>query len=40
MLKATFYGDSNVGMVRQNNEDSLISRPLWGGRYVLLAAID
>lgn len=38
--KTTFYGSSNVGRVRTNNEDAFIAQSLWDGTCVLAVAID
>lgn len=40
MLKATVYGDTNVGLVRSNNEDAYIAQAIWGDHYWLLVVID
>lgn len=37
---ATFYGSTDQGMVRSNNEDSFIACQIWDDRHILLAAID
>lgn len=37
----SFYGETNVGLVRTNNEDAFIAQPLWEDeRYTLCVAID
>ncbi len=35
-----FYGETNVGRVRGNNEDAFIATTLWDDKHTLLAAID
>lgn len=40
MNNILFYGDTNVGRVRDNNEDAFITTALWDKRHALLAAID
>ena len=40
MLKAAVYGDTNVGLVRSNNEDAYIAQAIWGDHYWLLVVID
>lgn len=37
---AAIYGETNVGMIRQNNEDTLIFQSMWDDCHVLCAAID
>lgn len=39
-VTATFYGATDTGRKRTNNEDSYIACEIWGGRHLLLAAID
>ena len=39
-IKAEFFGATDRGCVRTNNEDTFVARGLWGGRYILCAAID
>lgn len=36
----SFFGATDVGRIRTNNEDNLIAESIWNGRYLLLAAID
>lgn len=36
----SFYGATDVGRMRNNNEDNYIAERIWNGRYLLLAAID
>ena len=40
MLKASFFGATDVGKVRDLNEDAYISQYIWDERHLLLAAID
>jgi len=39
-VTASFYGATDTGMVRTNNEDSFIATEIWNGTHLLLAAID
>lgn len=39
-VTATFYGATDTGRKRTNNEDSYIACEIWDGRHLLLAAID
>ena len=39
-ISATFFGATDTGRVRTNNEDNFIACELWGGSHLLLAAID
>lgn len=39
-IKAEFFGATDRGCVRTNNEDTFVARTLWGGHYILCAAID
>ncbi len=40
MVKAHFYAKSDVGCIREVNEDTFIAQKLWDERYLLFAAID
>ena len=40
MLKASFHGATDVGKIREINEDAYIAQYIWDRRHVLLAAID
>ncbi len=40
MIKAVFYAKSDVGKIREINEDTFIAQKLWNERCLLLAAID
>lgn len=40
MVKATFFGASDTGRVRKNNEDNFIAQYIWDERHILCAAID
>lgn len=39
-VTATFFGATDTGRRRTNNEDTFIACELWGGSHLLLAAID
>lgn len=39
-MQITYFGATDIGRVRTNNEDTFIARPIWGASYILLAAID
>lgn len=39
-VKATYYGMTDVGCVRTNNEDNLIVATVWDDSHLLLSAID
>lgn len=39
-IKVSYYGATDVGRRRKNNEDTLIARKIWDSRHILLAAID
>lgn len=39
-LEVIFDGKTDVGQVRQNNEDTFIAQQLWDGGHILLAVID
>lgn len=39
-MKATYYGKSDIGKVRANNEDALIAREIWDSQHLLLTVID
>lgn len=39
-INATFFGATDPGRVRTNNEDNYIACELWSGSHLLLAAID
>ena len=36
----TFYGETNIGRIRKNNEDAFIARTIWNDTHLLCAAID
>lgn len=38
--KATFFGETDLGRVRTNNEDTYICQTIWDDRHILCAAID
>lgn len=35
-----YYGMTNIGKLRQNNEDNFIAQTIWDGNHILCAAID
>lgn len=39
-ITVSFFGATDTGMVRTNNEDNFIACEIWGGSHLLLAAID
>lgn len=39
-MKAVYFGDTNIGRVRTNNEDNLIVQQIWNDKNLLFAAID
>ncbi len=39
-MKAVYFGDTNVGRARTNNEDNLIAQQIWNDKNLLFAAID
>lgn len=39
-LSISYFGATDIGIVRKNNEDTFIAEPICGNRYILLAAID
>ncbi len=39
-VSASFFGATDIGNVRKNNEDNYIACRIWDGSYLLLAAID
>lgn len=40
MDTVTLFGNTNLGMVRQNNEDAFIAQYIWDNKHVLAVAID
>lgn len=36
----TYYGKTNIGQVRKNNEDTFIAQTIWNGTHLLCAVID
>lgn len=40
MKKMEFYGETNMGMLRDNNEDAFIAQHIWDENYILCVAID
>ncbi|MDE5634788.1 MAG: protein phosphatase 2C domain-containing protein, partial [Muribaculaceae bacterium] len=39
-FQVSFFGATDIGRVRTNNEDTFIARFIWDDRHILLAAID
>lgn len=39
-MKAIYYGNTDIGRVRSNNEDTLIAQQIWDDQHLLLAVID
>ena len=39
-MKIEFFGETNQGMVRQNNEDCFIAQYIWDEKFLLCAVID
>lgn len=39
-MEAIYYGDTNIGKVRSNNEDNLIAQQIWDDLHLLLVVID
>ncbi len=39
-LSVLFYGATDIGKVRTNNEDTFIAQNIWDDRHILLVAID
>lgn len=40
MLGASVYGNTNIGLVRKNNEDAFIAQRIWDDNHWLMAVID
>lgn len=36
----TYYGETNIGTIRKNNEDAFIAKTIWNDTHLLCAAID
>ena len=36
----TYYGETNIGRIRKNNEDAFIAQAIWNSTHLLCAAID
>lgn len=36
----TYYGETNIGRIRKNNEDAFIAQAIWNDTHLLCAAID
>lgn len=39
-IQKTYYGETNVGRIRKNNEDAFIAQTIWNDTHLLCAAID
>lgn len=39
-MEAIYYGITDIGRVRSNNEDALIAQQIWNDRHLLFAVID
>ena len=39
-MKASYFGNTDVGRVRRNNEDNLIVQQIWDDRHLLMVVID
>lgn len=39
-MKATYYGETNIGKIRLKNEDSFVVEEVWGGTHLLAVVID
>ena len=39
-MEASYYGNTDIGKVRVNNEDTLIAQQIWDDQHLLLAVID
>ncbi|MCM1005654.1 MAG: protein phosphatase 2C domain-containing protein [Prevotella sp.] len=39
-MQVTFYGATDIGRVRTNNEDVFIAQKIWDNKHILLVAID
>lgn len=40
MLSFNYFGETNIGCVRENNEDSFIAQTIWDGQHILCVVID
>ena len=40
MSDVVFYGSTNIGLVRTNNEDAYVVRNIWDENHILAVAID
>ena len=40
MKEMKFYGETNMGMRRTNNEDAFVAQKIWNDRFILCIAID
>ena len=40
MLKISFFGATDVGQKRTNNEDTFITKKIWDDKHVLCVVID
>lgn len=39
-MKASYYGESNIGKIRLKNEDTFILEEVWGGTHLLAVVVD
>ena len=39
-MKATYWGETNIGKVRSKNEDRLVIEEIWNGTHLLATVID
>ena len=39
-MNTIYYGDTNIGNVRSNNEDSFVLKEVWEGTHLLAAVVD
>ena len=40
MREITFFGNTNMGMIRTNNEDAFVVQNIWDEDHILAVAID
>jgi len=40
MIRATYYGATDIGKIRKNNEDNFVIKAIWDDRHLLCAVID
>lgn len=39
-MDLSYFGATDTGLVRKNNEDTFIITPIWGGEYLLMVVVD